>query len=51
MHEDVVMRLFAKSLVGVATLWFKNLEASSIGSWDEFFGVFSRYWGEKKSLD
>jgi hypothetical protein len=51
MHEDVVTRLFAKSSVGDAALWFKNLEAGSIGSWAELFGAFSRYWGEKKSLD
>jgi len=43
MHEDVVMRLFAKSLVGDVALWFKNLEVGSIGSWDELFGAFSRH--------
>jgi hypothetical protein len=37
MHEDVVMRLFSKSLVGDAALWFKNVEVGSIGSWDELF--------------
>jgi hypothetical protein len=51
MHEDVVMRLFSKYLVGDVALWFKNLEVGSIGSWVELFGAFSRYWGEKKSLD
>jgi hypothetical protein len=33
MHEDVVIRLFAKYLVGDASLWFKNLEVGSIGLW------------------
>jgi hypothetical protein len=51
MHEDGVMRLFVKSLVGYVVLWFKNLEACSIGSWDELCGAFSRYRGEKKYLD
>ena len=31
MYEDVVMRLFAKYLVGDVALWFKNLEVGSIG--------------------
>jgi hypothetical protein len=44
MHEDVVMRLFSKYLVGDVALWFKNIEVGSIGSWDELFGAFSRYW-------
>jgi hypothetical protein len=51
MHEDVVMRLFSKSLVGDVALWFKNLEVGSIGSWDELYGAFSRYWGGNKSFD
>jgi hypothetical protein len=51
MHEDVFMRLFSKYLVGDVALWFKNLKVGSIGSWDELFGAFPRYWGEKKSLD
>jgi len=34
MHEDVVMRLFSKSLVGDVALWFKNMEVDSIGSLD-----------------
>jgi hypothetical protein len=27
MHEDVILSLFSKSLVGDATLWFINLKA------------------------
>jgi hypothetical protein len=32
-YEDVTMRLFSKSLVGDAPLWFKGLEVGSIISW------------------
>ena len=41
-HEDVVLRLFSKSLVGDAALWFKNLEYGSIGSWSDLYNTFSR---------
>ena len=51
LHEDVVMRLFLKSLVGDAAFWFRNLEAHSICSWTEFYNSFSRYWGENKSFN
>jgi hypothetical protein len=34
-HDDVTMRLFSKYLFGDATVWFKGLEADSIGSWIE----------------
>ena len=51
LHEDVVMRLFLKSLVGDAAFWFRNLEAHSICLWTEFYNSFSRYWGENKSFD
>ena len=50
MHEDVVMRLFSKYLVGDVAFWFKNLVAGSIGSWDELFGAFSSRRGDNKSL-
>ena len=50
-HEDVVLRLFSKSLVGDVALCFKNIEVGSIGSWDELYDVFSRYWGENRSFD
>ena len=50
-HEDVVLRLFSKYLVGDAALWFRNLEAGSIGSWDELYNTFSRCWGENRSFD
>jgi hypothetical protein len=50
-HEDVVMRLFSKSLTGEVALWFRDLEPGSIGSWTDFYYVFSKYWDENKSLD
>ena len=50
-HEDVVLSLFSKYLVGDASLWFKNIEVGSIGSWAKLYDVFSRYWEENRSLD
>jgi hypothetical protein len=50
-HEDIVMRLFSKSLTGEAALWFRLLEPGSIGSWTDFYYVFSKHWGENKCLD
>jgi hypothetical protein len=50
-HEDVVMRIFCKYLFGDVALWFRNLEACSIGSWTDFHDTFLRYWGENKSFD
>jgi hypothetical protein len=48
MHEDIILRLFSKSLVGDAALWFRNMKACSICSWTDFHHVFLRYWGENK---
>ena len=45
------MRLFSKSLIRDAAIWFKNLRADSIGSWTEFTDAFLKHWGENKSLD
>ena len=42
-HQDVVLRLFSKSLVGDAALWFENLGAGSICSWAELYDFFLRY--------
>jgi hypothetical protein len=50
-HEDIVMRLFSKSLTGEVALWFRLLEPGSIGSWTDFYYVFSKHWGENKCLD
>jgi hypothetical protein len=50
-HEDVVMRIFCKSLFGDVALWFRNMESFSICSCTDFYGAFLRYWGENKSFD
>jgi hypothetical protein len=50
-HEDIVMRLFSKSLTREAALWFRLLEPGSIGSWTDFYYAFSKHWGENKCLD
>jgi hypothetical protein len=50
-HEDVVMRLFSHSLSGDVVVWFRCLEAGSIGSWTELYHAFLKCWGENKSLD
>jgi hypothetical protein len=50
-HEDVIMRLFSKTLIRDAAVWFKGLRADSIGSWIEFSNDFLKYWTEYKSLD
>jgi len=50
-HEDVIMRMFSKSLIKDIVAWFKILRVDSIGSWTEFSNVFLKYWGKYKSLD
>jgi hypothetical protein len=50
-HEDVVMRMFSRSLSGDAAAWFRCLETGSIGSWTELYHAFLKGWGENKSLD
>ena len=50
LHEDIIMRFFSKYLIGDVALWFKNMEVASIGSWDELYDTFFKYWGERKSL-
>jgi len=51
MHEDIILRLFSKSLVQNASLWFINLKACSIFSWTYFHRLFMRYLGESKYVD
>jgi hypothetical protein len=50
-HEDVVMRMFSRSLSGDVAAWFRCLETGSIGSWTELYHAFLKGWGENKSLD
>ena len=51
LHEDIIMRLFSKSLIRDVALWFKNMEVASIGSWDELYYTFLKHQGERKSFD
>jgi hypothetical protein len=39
-HEDVIMRLFSKSLFRDDVVWFKGLKVDSISSWTEFSNIF-----------
>ena len=50
-HEDIVMRIFSKSLAGDAGFWFRNLKANSIGSSIDLHNVFFKYWGKNKFYD
>jgi hypothetical protein len=50
-HDYVIMRLFSQSLSRDVVVWFRCLEADSIGSWTELCHAFLKYWGENKSLD
>jgi hypothetical protein len=49
-HDDVCMRDFSQSLKGDTKEWFKHLKPETISSWEELKSVFSKFWGEKKSL-
>jgi hypothetical protein len=50
-HDDVIMRLFSKTLFRDVAVWFKSLRVDSIGSWIELSNDFSKHWGENKSFD
>jgi hypothetical protein len=50
-HEDVTMRLLSHSLSRDVVVWFRCLEAGSIGSWTELCHAFLKCWGENKSMD
>jgi hypothetical protein len=50
-HDDVIMRLFSKTLFKDVAIWFKDLRADSIGSCIELSNDFSKYWGENKYFD
>ena len=50
-HDYVTMRLFSHSMPGDVSVWFRCLEAGSIGSWTELCHAFLKWWGENKSLD
>jgi hypothetical protein len=44
MHEDVILRLFSKSLVGDASLWFRILKACSICRFVYLFSFIITMW-------
>lgn len=46
-HEDVVLKLFVKSLEGDAGQWFGKLPAKSIKSWGDLMKVFMVTWDVK----
>jgi hypothetical protein len=48
-HEDVVMKLFTLSLEEDARMWFRNLDDSSIKTWDAFRDAFMYQWDVKKN--
>ena len=50
-HDDVIMRMFSKSLFRDDSIWFKGLRVDSISSWIELSNAFLKHWGENKSLD
>jgi hypothetical protein len=39
-HDDVIMRLFSKSLFRDVAIWFKGLRDDSIGSWIKLSNAF-----------
>jgi hypothetical protein len=43
--EDIVMKLFSKTLHGDAKKWYDNLPNASITSMDQFEEVFLKKWG------
>ena len=49
--EDIVMRIFSKSLARDVGIRFRNLKSNSIGSWGDLHDVFFKYWGKTKSYD
>ena len=48
-HDDLCLRIFAKSLQGDVKKWFTHLQFESIDSWTELREVFLSFWGERKS--
>ena len=50
-HDDVIMRIFSKTLFKDIAIWFKGMRDDSIGSWIELSNSFLKHWGENKSID
>ena len=49
-HDDAKMRLFAQSLSGEEKLWFKDLPARSIPTFESFQTLFLDRWEAKRAL-
>jgi len=47
-HEDVYMRLFVQYLELNIMIWFRQLRADSIHSWNELTTIFNHHWRVKK---
>jgi len=45
--EDIVMRLFAASIVEDARKWYNSLPDKFVKTWDDFHKVFMKRWGTK----
>ena len=45
------MRGFSQSLQGNVKEWFKHLHPESIDTWEEFYDIFLRFRGKKRSMD
>ena len=50
-HDDVIMRIFSKTLFRDAVAWFKSLRSDSISSWIKLSNAFSKHWVENKYFD
>ena len=50
-HDDVIMRIFSKTLFRDAAKWLKGLRDDSISSWIELSNAFLKHWGENKYID
>ena len=48
-HEDVVYRLFPRTLKGAATSWYFSLPTNSITDWDTFERIFKSKYAVQKT--
>lgn len=46
-YEDLVLKLFVKSLEGDAKLWFRNLPDGVIKNWNDLMRIFMGAWDIK----
>jgi hypothetical protein len=43
-REDVVMKLFVLLVEEDAIMWFRNLDDTSVKTWNDFKGLFLEQW-------